>query len=100
MLSIIRTRATLKLDLHVQGSVLGDLGFYGKRCVSLTLSLEIPLNCLFVAPSSFILRRRYVLQAKLVCANHLTGVEQTTTSLWKSEDAIATKASVNMPTHH
>ncbi|THH18419.1 hypothetical protein EW146_g2550 [Bondarzewia mesenterica] len=26
--------------------------------------------------------------------------KKTTTSLWKSEDAIATKASVNMPTHH
>jgi malonate-semialdehyde dehydrogenase (acetylating)/methylmalonate-semialdehyde dehydrogenase len=25
---------------------------------------------------------------------------KTVTSLWKHEDAIATKASVNMPTHH
>ncbi|ETW86946.1 hypothetical protein HETIRDRAFT_305451 [Heterobasidion irregulare TC 32-1] len=47
-----------------KGSVLGDLGFYGK--------------------SAF----EFYTQKK------------TTTSLWKSEDAIATKASVNMPTHH
>ena len=74
MLSFIRTRAILKLYLNVQGSVLGDLGFYGKRYVSLTLSLDISLNCFFVVPSSFILKRRYVLQARLACAQHLTGI--------------------------
>ncbi|EIM92143.1 methylmalonate-semialdehyde dehydrogenase [Stereum hirsutum FP-91666 SS1] len=47
-----------------KGSVLGDLGFYGK--------------------SAF----EFYTQKK------------TTTSLWKSEDAISSKATVNMPTHH
>jgi hypothetical protein len=54
-----------------------------------------------IAVSIFILRKRYVQPAiTWGVAMSYYSLMQTTTSLWKAEDAIGSRASVDMPTHH
>ena len=65
-----------------KGSFLGDVGFYGPRCVHTILR---PLPEPLCANSVFHSGINFYTQNK------------TTTSLWRAEDATANKASVDMP---
>lgn len=66
-----------------KGSVLGDIGFYGKRCVF-----------------CFQLRHGHTNTDSLPSGINFFTQNRTITSLWRAEDAVGNSATVNMPTHH
>lgn len=69
----------------VQASALGDLGFYGKGKSAFDFYTQKKVCDLSRSSEVVELTIEYF---------------QTTTSLWKAEDAISTRASVNMLTHN
>lgn len=85
-----------------KGSFLGDIGFYGRRCISydrIIMVLNLATLFTFVAESTSTHRKRSVFTHHIL-DHGIDIVSQTTTSLWRAQDAISSRAVVEMPTHH
>lgn len=91
-------RAQLYCDL--QASFLGDIPFYGRKSVWLLIPSEILLIPGFSYSGIDFYTQNKVSYAQSSMRSPRLTVPQTTTALWKAEDAIGNKASVDMPTHH
>ena len=86
-----------------KGSFLGDIGFYGKRSVGESYSIECLFTICLYSGINFYTQNKVI--GLLSCSleqiywRHSFSF-QTTTSLWRAEDAVGNRAAVDMPTHH